>query len=80
MNFLISAHLKPEYSDPQHVISLLHGEASTEGSFTINALIMHSIVHTCTSRHLKITELRVVGHGYCAALKECADMGFVVNY
>ena len=23
--------------------------------------------------------LRVVGHGYCAALKECADLGFVVN-
>ena len=23
--------------------------------------------------------LRVVGHGYCAAMKECADLGFVVN-
>ena len=23
--------------------------------------------------------LRVVGHGYFAALKECADLGFVVN-
>ena len=23
--------------------------------------------------------LRVVGHGYCGALKECADLGFVVN-
>ena len=25
------------------------------------------------------TVLRVLGHGYCAALKECADLGFVVN-
>ena len=24
--------------------------------------------------------LRVVGHGYCAAVKECADLDFVVNY
>ena len=23
--------------------------------------------------------LRVVGHGYCAAVKECADLGFVIN-
>ena len=23
--------------------------------------------------------LRVVGHGYCVAIKECADLGFVVN-
>ena len=23
--------------------------------------------------------LRVLGHGYCAAVKECADLGFVVN-
>ena len=23
--------------------------------------------------------LRVLGHGYCAALKECAVLGFVVN-
>ena len=27
----------------------------------------------------KQSTLRVVGHGYCAALKECADLGFVVN-
>ena len=26
-----------------------------------------------------IRPLKVVGHGYCAALKECADLGFVVN-
>ena len=25
------------------------------------------------------TLLRVVEHGYCAAIKECADLGFVVN-
>ena len=25
------------------------------------------------------SDLRVVGHGYCAAVKECADLGFVVN-
>ena len=25
------------------------------------------------------SRLRVLGHGYCAALKECADLGFVVN-
>ena len=25
------------------------------------------------------TKLRVLGHRYCAALKECADLGFVVN-
>ena len=23
--------------------------------------------------------LRVVGHGYCVAVKECADLGFMVN-
>ena len=25
------------------------------------------------------TRLRVLGHGYCAALKECVDLGFMVN-
>ena len=30
-------------------------------------------------RTLQFGELRVLGHGYCAALKECADLGFVVN-
>ena len=28
---------------------------------------------------IKYNPLRVVGHGYSAALKECADLGFVVN-
>ena len=27
----------------------------------------------------KLGLLRVVRHGYCAAVKECADLGFVVN-
>ena len=29
--------------------------------------------------HLHFEVLRVLGHGYCAAVKECADLGFVVN-
>ena len=28
---------------------------------------------------LTVCALRVVGHGYCAAVKECAVLGFVVN-
>ena len=34
-------------------------------------------IDLCISKYF---HLRVVGHGYCAAVKECADLGFVVNY
>ena len=50
-----------------HTPSLLEGVASettTEKS--------HTQTLTCI-------QLRVVRRGYCAAVKECADLGFMVN-
>ena len=38
--------------------------------------MLHYTVHNLKKQRF---HLRVVGHGYCAALKECADLGFVVN-
>ena len=42
-------------------------------------LFVRSFLAVCAFEERSRARLRVVGHGYCAALKECADLGFVVN-
>ena len=54
-------------------------------SMDLNLKVLHILLppHTAQSQTgLHATNrltLRVLGHGYCGALKECAVLGFVVN-
>ena len=37
------------------------------------------VVNNCAYVYLNWSILRVLRRGYCAVLKECSDLGFVVN-
>ena len=48
----------------------------------MSSLLSKGQVHTIGNAEWVCVSVIMVkggGHGYCAALKECADLGFVVN-
>ena len=51
-------------SETRHIVTVVSSKDRTYNNYTSNP---------------KSSILRVVGHAYCAAIKECADLGFMVN-